>query len=207
MADKKIEHVKDLKFDPKNARTHTEKNISMLVDGVQEVGMGRSILIDAEGEIIAGNGVVEGATAAGITKVRVIETDGTEIIAVRRSDLKGKKKTRMALLDNRAQEVGGGWNSSVLKDLAHDDPSQLKGLWNEEELEFLLNKKLDTEADPISPESANNMPPESSIERIILWIPKDRHPEFQLNVRNLGELTGVDDVGLIILEALRQANG
>lgn len=205
---KAIKSLKDLTYDPKNARVHTEKNIDMLVKGLKEVGTGRSILIDADGEVIAGNGILEAAASAGITKVRVVDTTGDEIIAVRRSDLKGKKKTRMALLDNRSQEVGGGWNTGVLKDLLHEDAAVLKGLWEEDELEFLLNKTaFSSEGDVVSPESAAHMPEDSGIERVILWVPKDRHPEFVNTVRALGEKFNINDVTLVVLEALQRAHG
>jgi len=204
MPSKEIKSVKDLKYDPKNARIHTEKNISMLIDGVHEVGMGRSVLIDEDGELIAGNGVVEAATAAGITKVRVVDTDGSEIIAVRRKDLKGKKKVRMALLDNRSQEVGGGWNTDVLKDLLHEDENSLKGLWGEDELTYLLEKEQLDPNDPISPESEKNKPQETPIERVILWVPSDQHADFQAKIRALGDAYGQVDITEIVMTAVNR---
>jgi len=44
----------------------------------------------------------------------VIQTDGDELVAVRRAGLTQKKKTKLALLDNRAQEKSG-WNTDVLQ--------------------------------------------------------------------------------------------
>lgn len=206
MTSKEITHVKQLVHDPRNARIHTEKNIAMLVAGLQEVGAGRSILIDGKGEIIAGNGVVEAATAAGITRVRVIDTDGDEIIAVRRKNLSGRQKTRAALLDNRAQETSS-WNTDVLKDMAHSDVDALKGLWEDEELDFLLNSMNDLHEETLSPISDETKPEESGIERIVLWIASEKHPSFLANIRQLGERIGRDDVGEVIIHALEVATG
>lgn len=199
----KVIHIKDLKYDKKNARIHTEKGISTLIDGLQEVGAGRSILIDKDNEIVCGNGLVESAAAAGFTKVRVIETDGTEVIAVKRKDLVGKKKQRMALLDNRAAEFSA-WNTDVLKDILHEDENSLKGLWGEDELTYLLEKEQLNPNDPISPESEKNKPQETPIERVILWVPSDQHADFQAKIRALGDAYGQVDITEIVMTAVNR---
>ena len=201
MSKKNISHIKDLTFDPRNARIHSERNIGMIADGLQEVGAGRSILIDENGEIISGNGLIEAASQAGITKVRVIESDGTEIIAVRRSDLKGKRKTRMALLDNRSQEVGGGWNTDVIKAL-NDEGVDLSGLWGKEELNILFEQEVKFgDDDPISPIS-DATKPEKTLERLIIWMPKDRYEQFFSRVQLIGQKYGIQDISEIIQKAV-----
>lgn len=94
--------IEDLVFDKRNANKHSEYGMQRLEKGVSKNGLGRSILISAENEIIAGNGVTETAVNIGIKKVRVIETDGNEIIAVKRTDIKSGTKEffEMALSDN-----------------------------------------------------------------------------------------------------------
>ena len=54
---------------------------------LNELGAGRSILIDKNDNIIAGNKTQEAAIKAGITKVRVVETTGDELVAVKRTDV------------------------------------------------------------------------------------------------------------------------
>ena len=98
-------HVKDLVTDPNQTRRHTQRNLGMIGDALQEVGAGRSIVIDESNVILAGNGTVEAAAERGITRVRVIEADGNEIIAVRRSNLTPEQKVKLALFDNRAAEL------------------------------------------------------------------------------------------------------
>lgn len=102
MAKKEVKKVSDLNFDKRNANKHSEYGMQRLEKSINKIGLGRSILISDDNEIIAGNGVTESAVNAGIEKVRVIETDGTEIIAVKRTDIKSGTKEfyEMALSDN-----------------------------------------------------------------------------------------------------------
>lgn len=98
----KDKSVSELIKDHRNANKHSEKGMQMLKDGIIKNGLGRSILLSADDEIIAGNGVTEAAEKIGIQKVKIIETDGTEIIAVKRTDIKSGTKEfyEMALSDN-----------------------------------------------------------------------------------------------------------
>lgn len=111
--------LRELRPDPKNARTHTPRNIEMLADSLRAVGAGRSIVIDEEGEILAGNGLCEAAAEAGITKVQVIDADGDTIIAVRRTGLTPAQKMKLAIYDNRTAELAE-WDPSMLKTLMAD---------------------------------------------------------------------------------------
>ena len=112
-------HIKDLHPDPRNARRHTPRNIGMISDSLRAVGAGRSIVIDEHNEILAGNGLVEAAAEAGITKVQVVEADGETVIAVRRTGLTKTQKQQFALFDNRTAELAE-WDIDVLKGLALD---------------------------------------------------------------------------------------
>ena len=102
MGTNKVTKVSDLVFDKRNANKHSEHGMAKLEKSINKIGLGRSILISDDNEIIAGNGVTESAINAGIQKVKVIETDGTEIIAVKRTDIKSGTKEfyEMALSDN-----------------------------------------------------------------------------------------------------------
>lgn len=85
----------------------------MVVDALQKVGAARSIVIDEHGVILAGNGVTEAAAEAGITKVRVIDASGDELIAVRRTGLTDEQKVALAIYDNRGAELAE-WNIEQL---------------------------------------------------------------------------------------------
>jgi ParB-like chromosome segregation protein Spo0J len=120
----------DLKPDPQNARKHTPRNVAMVVDALQEVGAARSIVIDEKGVVLAGNATIKAAGQAGLGRVKVVDADGSEIIAVRRTGLTPRQKKRLALYDNRAAELAE-WDSDVLSDLLKDDAETLAGLWKE----------------------------------------------------------------------------
>lgn len=68
------------------------------------IQLGRSILVDKNNIVIAGNGVFAEAKELGI-KVRVIESDGKELIVVKRTDrsTEDEKRKLLALVDNTHQ--------------------------------------------------------------------------------------------------------
>jgi len=134
-----ITHIKQLIPDDNNSRQHTPRNIGMIVDSLHEVGAARSIVIDENNKILAGNGTIEAAAEAGIEKLKVVEADGNEIIAVRRTGLSERQKQRLSLLDNRTAELAD-WDSVVLRDMAAKDSTVLSGLFSEQETENLIGK-------------------------------------------------------------------
>jgi len=91
--------------DPENLRKHPDKNKAMIRKSLEKLGAGRSILIDGEGYIVAGNGVYEQADALGIP-VRVIESNGEELIVVKRTDLVGSdpRRKELAIADNATSD-------------------------------------------------------------------------------------------------------
>ena len=111
--------IKDLKSDHKNARKRTDRSAKLIAESLQRFGAARSIVIDEENRILAGNGTIEGAKAAGIKNVRVIETDGTEIIAVKRTGLTEDEKIGLALADNRTSDLSD-WDKDMLQQLSEE---------------------------------------------------------------------------------------
>lgn len=111
--------IKDLKSDHKNARKRTDRSASLIKESLERYGAARSIVIDEDNRILAGNGTIEGAKAAGIKNLRVIETDGTEIIAVKRTGLSEEEKVGLALADNRTSDLSD-WDADMLKQLSEE---------------------------------------------------------------------------------------
>jgi site-specific DNA-methyltransferase (adenine-specific) len=111
--------IKDLKSDHKNARKRTDRSANLIAESLQRYGAARSIVIDEDNRILAGNGTIEGAKAAGIKNVRVIETDGTEIIAVKRTGLTEDEKIGLALADNRTSDLSD-WDKDMLQRLSEE---------------------------------------------------------------------------------------
>lgn len=142
-------HIADLTPDPSNRRDHNPRNIGMISDALHDVGAARSIVIDEHGVIHAGNGVVEAAAQAGITKVQVVDADGETLVAVRRKGLSPEQWRKLALYDNRTAELAE-WDIDQLKiDLAagHD----LTPFFSSKELDKLLgNDEEDHTVAPIT---------------------------------------------------------
>lgn len=109
--------IKDLKFDDKNFNKHTEFGMSLLEKSLRENGAGRSILLDKDNNIIAGNGIVEAAGSVGLEKVKIVEAKGDEIIAVKRTDISinSKKGREMALADNATASADLEWDEENLE--------------------------------------------------------------------------------------------
>ena len=132
MTKKKIQHIGELLPDDDNAREHNARNLGMIADSLREVGAARSIVIDEDGRVLAGNATVEAAAIAGIENVVVVDGDGETIIAVRRSGLTEEQKKRLALYDNRSAELAT-WDVGQLA-AEKEDGLDFQGLWSEVEL-------------------------------------------------------------------------
>ena len=95
-----IKTAADLIQDENNYRKHSETNKARIRKSIDEAGLGRSVVIDADGVLVAGNGVQQVIDKD--TPVRVVETDGTELVVVKRTDLHtdDPRRKTLALADN-----------------------------------------------------------------------------------------------------------
>lgn len=139
----KIRTLADLTPDSRNARKHNPRNIGMIRDSLGKVGAARSIVIDEDGNILAGNGTVEALADAGIEKVRVVETDGNEIVAVMRKGLTDKQKLELALADNRTAELAE-WDPIVLEELNLEAPEIVADFFRENEIDEMISRNQET---------------------------------------------------------------
>ena len=116
-----IQTISDLTSDPKNARRYPARNLEAIAGLLGQVGAARSIVIDEQGVVLAGNGVLAAAGRAGIEKVRVVDADGKTLVAVRRSGLteRRRQKTQLAVGDNRSNELSA-WDVPELTRLADE---------------------------------------------------------------------------------------
>lgn len=143
--------VTDLILDEHNANLGTERGKEMLAESLKEYGAGRSILVDKEGRIIAGNKTVEQAIEAGIEDLLVIETDGSQLVAVKRLDLdlnNGSRARELAYADNRVGQIDLDWNpDQLLSDL--EDGPDLSELFRQDELDRLLGRLPEIDYDEL----------------------------------------------------------
>ena len=95
----------NIKFDARNYRRHNDRNKELINKSLKECGAGRSIVIDNENNIIAGNGIYSQAQLLGMP-TKVIETDGSELVVVKRTDLKtdDAKRKQLAVMDNSTSD-------------------------------------------------------------------------------------------------------
>jgi len=129
--------IAQLILDEKNANKGTKRGRQLLGKSLEKYGAARSVVVDRNNRVIAGNKTVEAARAAGMKSISVIETDGSFLVAVQRGDLdlkRDKKARELAVADNRVGEIDLEWNPEVLASLDVD----LKQFWNENELNVLL---------------------------------------------------------------------
>jgi hypothetical protein len=128
--------LSDLTPDPRNARKHGERNIATLEKSLEQFGAARSIVVDEHGRILAGNGVVEAAANVGIERVKTVEADGNEIIAVVRRGLTEAQKLGLAVADNRVAELAE-WDTTMLAQIGTE--IDLTPFFTEQELGDLLS--------------------------------------------------------------------
>tara|TARA_R100001509_G_scaffold160158_1_gene127565 strand:+ start:3448 stop:3948 length:501 start_codon:yes stop_codon:yes gene_type:complete len=140
-----VTSIKDLKSDHKNARRRTDRSAELIKESLQRYGAARSIVIDEDNRILAGNGTIEGAKEAGINRIRVIETDGDEVIAVRRTGLTEEQKVGLALADNRTSDLSE-WDQEMLNRLGEQHDISL--FFSQDDLDGII----ETEAEQLPPE-------------------------------------------------------
>ena len=132
--------ISDYLPDDRNANKGTERGLQMLEDSLQSVGVGRSIVVDKNGKIPAGNKTLEAAVNAGFEDVLEIEDDGKTLIVHKRSDWdlddpQGQAR-KYAYLDNRISEVGLAWDANqIAADVAAG--VDLSHMFTEQELNIL----------------------------------------------------------------------
>ncbi|REJ65182.1 MAG: hypothetical protein DWQ28_09165 [Proteobacteria bacterium] len=134
-----------LKSDHQNARKRTDRSAELIKESLQRYGAARSIVIDEDNRILAGNGTIEGAKEAGIDRIRVIETDGDEVIAVRRTGLTEEQKIGLALADNRTSDLSE-WDQEMLNRLGEQHDISL--FFSQDDLDGII----ETEVEQLPPE-------------------------------------------------------
>ena len=136
--DTHIRRPVDLTPDPQNANRGTARGREALARSLADFGAGRAVLIDRRGVVIAGNKTVEQAQALQIP-LRVVKTDGTQLIAVQRDDLDLATDARargLAVADNRVGELDLEWDVAMLKQL-HAEGLDLSAFWTDDEFTTL----------------------------------------------------------------------
>lgn len=144
--------MQEITLDKRNYRIHGEKNKQLIKDSLKDLGTGRSIVLDKDNVVVAGNGVFEQAKELGL-KVKIIENDGTELIAIKRTDLAtdDEKRKLLAIADNKTSDTSEfdfellteDFDFGVLEELGFElDEIKIEDLDKEEEPKASLNDKF-----------------------------------------------------------------
>ena len=122
MDKEKVIDIEELAQDRHNFNRGNEQGQELMERSFKELGAGRSILLDRNGNIIAGNKSQKAAIAAGIKRVRVVETTGDELVAVKRTDvdIDSAEGRKMAYLDNLTTQVNLTWDETELEAVQAD---------------------------------------------------------------------------------------
>lgn len=86
-----------------NARTHSPKQVRQIADSIRRFGFVNPVLIDVEGEVIAGHGRLAAAQLLGLTEVPVLPI----------THLSPAERRAYILADNRLAEKAG-WDKEIL---------------------------------------------------------------------------------------------
>ena len=109
--------LSDLIPDDKNFNKGSEYGNGLIEKSFSKFGAGRSILIDKNNRIIAGNKSVENAMSIGLDDVQIVESDGKRIIAVKRMDidLDSPQGREMALADNASAKANIVFDAELIE--------------------------------------------------------------------------------------------
>lgn len=168
-----MKKITDYRPDPRNANRGTERGLGMLERSLRDLGAGRSIVVDRNGVVIAGNKTLERAVDLGFDAVE-IATDGTKLVVVRRTDLDletDPKARQLAYADNRVGQVDLDFD---LEQIAADLESgiDLSAWWTPDELAALVppgSVEGDADADP-QIDLAGELRAKWGVERGDLWL-------------------------------------
>lgn len=200
----------EIKFDKRNYRKHGERNRRLIHNSLKDLGTGRSIVIDKDGEIIAGNGVYAEAQSLNIP-TKIVETDGSELIVVKRTDLStdDDKRKQLAVLDNSTSD-SSEFDLALLKEDFSMDDLQEFGVYNipdefatdiptttmpagkatvEEIVENLPDELRETKLEPEALEEIISTY-KTNRERIIITYPEDKKAEVT-RILGLKELSKI----------------
>lgn len=113
-------NIESLVPDNKNFNKGTQFGDHLMDESLRRFGLGRSILIDKNNRIIAGNKTAEKAADIGFTDVVVVEVDGNQLVAVKRKDidLDSAKGRELAIADNATGKANLAWDEDLISDIS-----------------------------------------------------------------------------------------
>ena len=188
----------------KNAKLHSKDQVQALVASIEKFGFTNPVLIDENGEIIAGHGRVLAAKKMGMTEVP------TRTLA----NMTEEQKRAYRLADNRISEIGGGWDAVLLR----EEHEELKALldfdvaltgWSESEVLALSldDEATQKESDFRYPAQKDEfIPKDTSIQNIVLIYPLDEYKAVINAMSEYAEQFGLSNNAEVV-QHLLESNG
>jgi hypothetical protein len=140
--------LSELVHDPRNARTHDERNLAAIEGSLRRFGQHRSFVAHAraDGKLVVriGNGMLEAMRRLGWTEAAVVVVEEGEAEAVAR-----------AIADNRAGELAI-WDDRVLAELLRDLPKDVLPAtgFDAADLDAMLRSLEAEKGEPVDAETA-----------------------------------------------------
>jgi hypothetical protein len=108
--------IDELIPDNLNANKGTEYGQHLVEQSLRKFGAARAIVLDKKNRIICGNKTIENAATIGLENVILVETDGKQIVAVKRTDidLDSAQGRELAVADNASAKANINWDHEVL---------------------------------------------------------------------------------------------
>lgn len=190
MTVKKIKKATDLNADRNNANSGSIRGMAVVEESIARYGTGRSVLADRHGNIIAGNTTTESFIAGGTDDVIVVESDGTKLVVVQRTDLDlttDVKARELAHADNRTNQIGYAPDINAIdRDVLAG--ADLDWLWRTDELDSMrgLAPPVDEDDETDGMLDLDKVPRSSSYELVVLLGSEDELAFARKQIQDLG---------------------
>ncbi len=186
--------AREIKGHTKNSNRGTQRGAIQIEESVKKYGFGRSIVVDKNDITVAGNHLLDEAHKRN-AKIRVVETDGSELVVVKRVDLDldsemDKRAVEYAIVDNRSSQVGLEWDIDQLREEIGAG-ADLSAFFRPDELVEEMEKQAQAGAG-------------GGTYTVKLVFTKEQSEEFGLLVEALGR--NKLELAEIVLDALRVAS-
>jgi hypothetical protein len=109
-----------IKLDKRNTNLHTDAGLKLLDQSIDKVGIIESYTISNDGVVISGNARHEKISAKITKEPIVIETDGTEAIIIKRTDIESntKKFHEASILANTTAHKNFNLDTDLIEEIA-----------------------------------------------------------------------------------------
>lgn len=142
MSNTKKGKITDLEFDDKNFNLGSEYGAKLLDNSFSKFGAGRSVLVDKNNRLIAGNKSAEMFGQLGNENIIIVETTGDELVVVKRTDidLDSQQGREMALADNQVSKINFVLAEEVLAETLTAEVCEAWGVKFENEIKEIASE-------------------------------------------------------------------